>query len=60
MIVATIIGLLLLFVPIFSSSNPDSFEVEGTPASWFWLAWPIGGLVCGIVWLLWDAFSKDR
>lgn len=60
MIVATIIGLLLLFVPILSSSNPDSFEVEGTPASWFWLAWPIGGLVCGVVWLLWDAFSKDK
>lgn len=27
---------------------------------WFWLAWPVGGLVCGIVALLMDAFgSKD-
>ena len=43
-----------------ASPNPDAFEPEGTPAMWFWLAWPVGGLICGIVAVLWDAFGKQN
>lgn len=59
MIVATIVGLALLFVPVFATSDPSSFEPEGTSAMWFWVAWPVGGLLCGIVSVLWEAFSSE-
>lgn len=58
MLVATIVGLALLFFPVLTSSDLSSFDPEGTSAMWFWLAWPAGGMVCGIVALLWDAFGK--
>ncbi len=57
MIVATIVGLGLLFWPVLTSPNPDAFEPEGTSAMWFWLAWPAGGLICGVVAVLWKAFG---
>ncbi len=60
MIVATIVGLALLFAPVFSAPNMDSWTPEGTSAMWFWVAWPVGGLVCGIVTLLWEAFSREE
>ena len=44
MIVATIVGLVMLFVP-------------GYQSHLFWLAWPIGGLLCGIASLLIKGFS---
>lgn len=48
MIVATIVGLLLLFV------GPASAR------QWFWLAWPVGGMLCGVATLLINAFgSRD-
>ena len=59
MIVATIVGLALLFAPVFSAPNMDSWTPEGTSAMWFWVAWPVGGLVCGIVTLLWEAFDRE-
>lgn len=60
MIVATIVGLGLLFAPVLTSPDPSDFDPAGTSAMWFWLAWPVGGLVCGIVALLMDAFGpKD-
>ena len=59
MIFFTIIGLALLFIPILSSPDPSNFEPEGTTAMWFWLAWVAGGLVCGIVSVMMDAFGKD-
>ena len=59
MIVTTIAGLALLFGPALASPNPDAFEPEGTPAMWFWLAWPIGGLICAIVAVLWEAFGTQ-
>lgn len=59
MIAATIVGVALLFGPALASPNPDAFEPKGTPAMWFWLAWPVGGLICGIVAVLWDAFGKQ-
>lgn len=60
MIAATIVGLALLFAPVLASPDPDAFEPEGTSAMWFWLAWPAGGLICGIVAVLWNAFSKQN
>ena len=60
MIAATIVGLALLFGPALASPNPDAFEPEDTSAMWFWLAWPVGGLICGIVAVLWDAFGKQN
>lgn len=47
MMVATIAGLVMLFVPTY-----------WTPL--FWLAWPIGGLLCGICATLIKGFSKDE
>ncbi|WP_165062618.1 helix-turn-helix transcriptional regulator [Adlercreutzia sp. ZJ154] len=46
MMVATIVGLVMLFVPEYS-----------TP--FFWLAWPIGGLLCGISSVLIKGFSNN-
>lgn len=59
MIIATIVGLWLLFAPVFSAPNMDSWTPEGTSAMWFWVAWPVGGMVCGIVTLLWEAFGRE-
>ena len=60
MLVATIAGLALLFIPVFSAPHPHAFEPLGTSASWFWVAWVVGGILCGIVTLLWDAFGKEE
>lgn len=49
MIIATIVGLVMLFVPTYSYAQ-----------SLFWLAWPIGGLLCGIVSLLMKAFDSEK
>lgn len=59
MLVATIVGLALLFIPVFTNPDPSGFEPLGTSATWFWLAWPVGGILCGIVSLLWNAFAKE-
>ena len=48
-IIATIAGLVMLFVPTYSYAQ-----------SLFWLAWPIGGLLCGIVSLLMKAFDSEK
>ena len=45
MMIATIAGLVILFVP-------------GYQTPYFWLAWPIGGLSCGIFATLYKAFSR--
>ncbi len=47
MIIATIAGLIMLFVPEYQ-----------TP--YFWLAWAIGGLLCGVAALLIKAISKSQ
>lgn len=59
MIASTIIGLILLFAPVLASPDPSNFTPEGTSAVWFWTAWPIGGMICGIVALIWEAFGKE-
>lgn len=56
MIVATIIGLLLLFVPMASGGSLDG---DSQPNPLFWLPWPIGGMLCGIVSVLMKGFAKD-
>ena len=60
MIVATIIAFVLLFAPVLSSPDPDAFEPLGTSSAWFWVAWPIGGMICGIVTILMKAFGKQE
>lgn len=55
MIVATIIALLMLFLPI-ASGDPDYTHGAVTL---FWLPWPIGGLLCGIATLLIKGFTKN-
>ncbi len=45
MIIATIAGLVMLFVPQYQTAL-------------FWLAWPIGGLLCGIVSILGHGFAS--
>lgn len=60
MIFFTIVGLGLLFIPILSSPDPSNFQPEGTTAMWFWLAWVAGGLVCGIVSIMMDAFGEHE
>lgn len=49
MIVATIIALSLLFIPLGNGSEVDEF---------FWLPWPIGGLLCGAATLILKACGK--
>ncbi len=46
MLIATIAGLVMLFVPEYHSA-------------YFWLAWPIGGILCGITCLSVNAFMGD-
>ena len=60
MILATIVGLAALFVPVFQTPDPSSFEPEGTSAMWFWVAWPVGGMLCGIVTVLMRAFCRHE
>ena len=57
MIAATIVGLGLLFAPVFSAPDPSAFDPVGTSAMWFWVAWPVGGLLCGVATLLMRAFG---
>lgn len=47
MILATIAGLVMLFVPAYHTDL-------------FWLAWPIGGLLCAIITLLFKAVSGEE
>lgn len=60
MIISTIIGLALLFVPLFASPDISHFNAQGTSVAWFWVAWPLGGMICGIVALIWEAFGKEE
>ena len=56
MIIATIIALLMLFGSL-ASGAPSNYR-SGMIA-FFWLPWPIGGLLCGVVALLIKGFSKE-
>lgn len=52
MITATIIALLLLFQPFIPGGETRAYM-------WFWLPWPIGGLLCGITALAIKGFGKN-
>ena len=60
MIVATVVGLALLFAPVFSAPDPSAFDPAGTSAMWFWVAWPVGGMLCGVVTVLMRAFGHGE
>ena len=60
MILATIVGLGLLFAPVLASPDPSAFDPVGTSAMWFWVAWPVGGLLCGVVAVLMRAFGRGE
>lgn len=55
MIIATAIALLMLFIPLASGSS----EYNSGLIAFFWLPWPIGGLLCGVAALLIKGFGKD-
>lgn len=52
MILATIVALCLLFVPLgvggVGAMDAPDWQPSGF-TMFFWLPWPIGGLLCGIV-----------
>jgi DNA-binding XRE family transcriptional regulator len=58
MMVATIVALIWLFSPMFTGGD---WNAVGDNAGYtlFWLPWPIGGIVCGIVAELINVFMKD-
>ena len=58
MILATIVGLGLLFAPVLASPDPSAFDPIGTSAMWFWVAWPVGALLCGVASVLMKAFGR--
>lgn len=57
MIIASIAGLVMLFWPIAQGIDPD--DVNWT-SNFFWMAWVVGGLCCGIVALAVNAFVEDE
>lgn len=57
MILATAIALLMLFWPMASGNTGD---YSSGAVAFFWLPWPIGGLLCGIAALLIKAFGKEE
>lgn len=57
MLLATAIALCLLFVPM---AQADFKNVSDHVLPYFWLPWPIGGLLCGIVGLLTSALLDER
>lgn len=56
MLIATVIALCLLFIPTMQGAGTD---YTSGPIALFWLPWPIGGLLCGIVAMLMKGFSKE-
>lgn len=59
MLIATIVGLVLLFTgkPVNEMDDAGGWQ---TGQGLFWLAWPIGGMLCGIATLIIDLFRKDK
>lgn len=57
MIVATIAGLVMLFWPLAHGVDADDIDWK---TNFFWMAWVVGGLCCGIVALLVNAFVEDE
>lgn len=56
MMIATIVALALLFL----SRGPHGWDGPIVAGRFFWLPWPIGGIVCGIVTTWHDAFADRK
>lgn len=59
MIIATIVGLAMLFMPL-AGQDLDALDAPVGTQSVFWMAWVVGGLLCGIAYTLMNAFGKDE
>ena len=57
-----IVALVMLFAPMGQAGtwSRGDFNPEGTTVMWFWVAWVVGALLCGIVSVLMQAFAKDE
>ena len=65
MLVSTIVALSWLFLgPSFAGTTCDAIgsgrQAADSIVGYFWLPWPIGGILCGIVSILMKAFGRDR
>ena len=65
MLVSTIVALSWLFLgPSFAGTTWDAIgsgrQAADSIVGYFWLPWPIGGILCGIVSILMKAFGRDR
>lgn len=62
MLASTIVALVMLFAPMGQAGtwSRGDFNPEGTTVMWFWVAWVVGALLCGIVSVLMQAFAKDE
>ena len=58
MLVATIIALTWMFLMPLAFGGYDAVDYENSLAGYFWLPWVIGGIICGIVCIVVDAFGK--
>ena len=64
MIVATIVALGLLFAPMAEAAaragadGLSDVEWRDYANPFFWVPWPVGGMLCGIVTMLMEAFGK--
>ena len=57
MLVATVIALTWLFLGPLTSGGIDSVGEGNSLADYFWLPWPIGGIICGIVCIIAETFD---
>ena len=60
MLVATIIALICLFLGPLVSGGIDSVGNGNSLADYFWLPWPIGGIICGIVAIIEETFDSSK
>ena len=58
MLVATIIALVCLFLGPLASGGLDNVGNGDSLADYFWLPWPIGGIICGIVCIIAETFGE--
>ena len=58
MLVATIIALIWQFLMPVALGSAGHVDWDNSLAGYFWLPWPIGGIVCGIVAIVMETFDK--
>ncbi len=57
MVVASIAGLVMLFLPLAQGIDPDDVDWK---SNLFWMAWVVGGLCCGIASLAVNVLVEDE